>query len=404
MAAIMIVPIWLATVSGDFIEIKVVDESGLFENKFPSNDKIGFVYVKQPLADAKAEFLQSKKGGLLYIPKIDIEKPSGIAYYSDKNPSAFTQGMIEKTIEREIENLKMARVGIEKSVIDGIRANVSLQTVSLGDEGEKQSSSMAATGIGYFTGFLIYMFIFLYGTQVMRGVLEEKTNRIVEVMISSVKPFQLMLGKIVGIGAVALTQFIIWIVLSFAVSSALSSAYQLDRFSNTQIDQTLGQMENAKEIENAMDVNAVVSAIETINFPLVIGAFLFYFLMGYLTFAAFFAAVGAAVDNETDSQQFIIPVTVPLILAIMVISPVLQDPTSQIAFWFSIFPLTSPIIMMVRLPFIGFTWELLLSMGLLVGAFLGAVWLTARIYRIGILMYGKKPTYKEISKWIFYKG
>jgi ABC-2 type transport system permease protein len=235
----------------------------------------------------------------------------------------------------------------------------------------------------------------------MRGVLEEKTNRIIEVMISSVKPFELMIGKIIGIAGVALTQFLIWIVFSFGATTLVSTVFKLDRFSQEKIGTTLSQMQSTKDIQQTVDIYQIYQQIEGINIPFLLACFAFYFLAGYLMYAALFAAAGAAADSETDTQQFMLPISAPLVVAIVMLSAVINDPNSKIAFWLSIFPLTSPVIMMVRVPFIGFSWEIVLSMVLLLAGFLAAVWFAARIYRIGILMYGKKITYKDLRKWLF---
>lgn len=403
MALLMIVPIWLASQGGDDKTIQVIDESGFFVGKFPALDKINFVYSNSSLTEAKAGLKKSGLDGVLYIPKIDLAeaKPQGIQLYGEKSFSIITQKLIESTIRKELEALKLEKAGIDKNTLAGTKTSVSIKTISLREEGEKADSSAALTGAGYFAGFLIYMFIFLYGVQVMRGVLEEKSNRIIEVMISSVKPFQLMMGKILGIGGVALTQFLIWTTFSLLVSTIISAVFKLDRFSQDQITTTLSQMQNTKDIQQTMDIYQIYQQVESINLPLLVSCFVFYFLGGYLMYAALFAAAGAAADNETDTQQFMLPISIPLIIAIVMLSAVITDPNSKLAFWASMFPLTSPIIMMVRVPFIGFSWEILLSMAFLIAGFFGAVWLAARIYRVGILMYGKKVNYKDLRKWLF---
>jgi ABC-2 type transport system permease protein len=275
-----------------------------------------------------------------------------------------------------------------------------LATYSLDEDGEKASATGVKMITGYLTGFMIYFFVFFYTSQVMRGVIEEKTNRIVEVIISSVRPFQLMMGKVLGIGAVGLVQFLIWVVLSTAIYALGVGVLFKDKIQPE-------QLVNQQGIEQAVEVSeglAFVQSIESVNFPLIIAGFLIFFIGGYLLYAALFAAIGSAVDNETDTQQFMLPVTIPLILAIIVTTRVIEDPNGALAFWFSIVPLTSPIVMMVRLPFGVPAWELALSIALLVMGFIAATWLAGRIYRVGILMYGKKPSWKEIFKWMTYKN
>ncbi len=406
-AALIAVPIWIGKESSETLVIQVVDESKLFVDKFEGSENIKFTYSNGSIDESKKKFNSYQKeedrefDGILYIPAMDLDSPTGISYFSEKSLSAFTQGDIEKTIAEEVENQKLVRSGIDKNVLDKIRTKINISTINLSQEGEKKSSSGAASVVGYIAAFLIYMFIFLYGSQVMRGVIEEKTTRIVEVIISSVKPFELMMGKILGIAGVALTQFLIWVVLSTVVSAVVSSIFGLDAAQTS----PMGMGANAQLPANLPDNAAgeMISSFYSLNIPLIVFSFGFYFLFGYLMYGALFGAVGSAVDNETDSQQLVLPITIPLILSIVMISAVLNNPNGSLAFWFSIIPLTSPVVMMVRLPFIGFTWELVLSMALLVGGFIGATWVAARIYRVGILMYGKKPSFKELGKWLFYK-
>jgi ABC-2 type transport system permease protein len=251
------------------------------------------------------------------------------------------------------------------------------------------------------------MFIFLYGIQVMRGVIEEKTNRIIEVIISSVKPFQLMMGKIIGIALVSITQFILWVGLTMILTT-VASAYMetiIGVSGESQVEQMLADnpalMSDGQEIElNKEAVDELMSEFNLINFPFLISTFLFYFLAGYLLYSALFAAVGSAVDNEADSQQFMLPITAPIIFSFVMAQAVIQNPDSSLSFWLSIIPFTSPIIMMVRVPFGVPIEELLLSMAMLVLGFIATTWMAAKVYRIGILMYGKKPSFKEIWKWM----
>ncbi len=398
-AGVYLVPAWLAATSSDEMIIKVLDESRLFQGQFEDSEDLQFLYTTDgQLDESKQELLEDKGyGALLYIPAIDLDNPEGITIFSPESISAVTENDIRRSIERKIEDMKLERSGLQKEVIDQLQASVSLNTISISEQGEADSSTGASTAAGFVGGFLIYFFIFLYGAQVMQGVIEEKSNRIVEVIISSVKPFQLMMGKIVGVAAVGLTQLLIWIVLGFGVITFAGQYFMPDQ---QQMAMQQVEGEEARQMESAMP--EVLKSINTINFPLLIGGFTFYFLFGYLTYAALFGAVGAAVDNQTETQQFMLPITVPLIIAMVMAGAVITNPNGQIAFWMSIIPLTSPIIMMVRLPFIGFGWELLLSMALLVAGFLFFTWMAAKIYRVGILMYGKKVNFKELGKWLFY--
>ncbi|CAG5004159.1 hypothetical protein DYBT9275_03310 [Dyadobacter sp. CECT 9275] len=401
--------IWIAMGSVDTKTVQVIDESGLFKNEFKDSEAIKFKYLSSTINSAKSNFQKSGANALVYIPREVIREPKGVRIYAAKNVSMELKGDIEKTIEREIENIKLSRAGITHKILEDSRVNVSSETISLSDEGEKTSSSGAATAIGVICGFLIYLSVLIYGTQVMRGITEEKTNRIVEVIISSVKPFQLMMGKIIGVALVGLTQFSLWILLTIAISSVSSSLIAKRVPENSKV--MVQGMDKVKSAEMAVQqaggvdnpVAEVMKAVNSLNIPLIIGTFLFYFIGGYLLYSALFGAVGAAVDNDADTQQFMFPITMPIIFSFVFAQFVLRDPDGGLAFWTSIIPFTSPIVMMVRIPFGVPAWELILSMVLLVMGFAGTIWIAARIYRVGILMYGKKVTYKELAKWIFYK-
>jgi ABC-2 type transport system permease protein len=405
MAMVMIVPAALMLMSDDAKVIQVLDESGLFAGKFASGEKFTYVSVPGPVEAAKEKYLKTKDAGLLYIPPLDINKPQGIQLFSQKSLSLTVITSLERQVKQELEALKFARSGIDQKVLDQIKTKVNINTINLSAEGEKSSNVGVTSMVGFLGAFLIYLFIFIYGAQIMRGVIEEKTSRILEVMVSSVKPFQLMAGKIMGIAAVGLTQFLLWIVLSSAIYLGMSSALDLDRFSKAQISQTMQGMENERDALQAQETAQIISAVQDLNVPLLVGGFLFYFLGGYLLYGALFGAVGAAVDSETDSQQFMLPITVPLILSFIVAQTIImKDPNGPVAFWMSMVPFTSPVVMMLRLPFGVPDWELALSMLLLIAGFIGTIWVASRIYRVGILMYGKKITYRELSKWLFYKG
>lgn len=403
MALVMVVPIWLAQNSSDDQKVLVIDQSTIFEKKLESSSKIKFSFSELEFENAKKEFENLELDAILYIPKIDIEKPSGIVYYSENSPGIETKVFVEKRLSDRIVELKYKKIGFDKSLIEKLKSKVKVTTVSFSGDSEKETNTAAATIVGFVSAILIYMFILIYGAQVMRGVIEEKTNRIIEVIISSVKPFQLMMGKVIGVAMVGLTQFIIWMVLMLVLSTGIQTVFKVDRFSSNNLEQTLTKTQGI-DVNQAMEMNEILSAIESIDFFTIGACFLFYFLAGYLFYGALFAAIGAAVDSETDSQQFMVPVTIPLIVGIMIGQAIMTNPEGGLGFWSSMVPFTSPIVMMIRLPFIGFGWEVLLSMFMLVLGFLGTIWLAAKIYRVGILMYGKKPTYKELVKWVFYKS
>jgi ABC-2 type transport system permease protein len=357
--------------------------------------------VTGSLAAAKQAFLKSEHTGLLYIPQLNLDKPAGIRLYSKSNTSISNKVAIEASMRQEIEALKLQRSGVSQQTLDDLKADVSVNTTNLSSDGEKDNNALVTSGAAWASAFLIYMFIFIYGVQIMRGVIEEKTNRIVEVIISSVKPFQLMMGKILGIAAVGLTQFLLWMILSGLTTAAVTATFR-EELQAQQQAATMGV--DSPAAAKSQELSQALQAMDNLNLPLILGCFVFYFLGGYLLYGALFGAVGAAVDNETDTQQFLLPITIPLILSFVVAQTViLRNPDGPVAFWMSMIPLTSPISMMLRIPFGVPVWELLLSMVLLVAGFVFTTWIAARIYRVGILMYGKKVSYKELSKWLFYK-
>lgn len=401
LAALLVIPIFLATISDKADTIAVLDESGMFAGKFKPEDNRSYVPVSGSLEQAKQNFLKSEHTALLYIPRLDLDKPAGIRLYAKSNASLSNKIAIEASLRKEIEAMKLQRSGLSPETIADLKANINVATTNLSPEGEKDNNAMVTSAAAYVGAFLIYMFIFIYGVQIMRGVIEEKTNRIVEVIISSVKPFQLMMGKILGIAAVGLTQFLLWLILSTLVTSGVSAAFSDDLQASEQAA-TLGQAQAANP--QAQEISQALQSFDNLNLPLILGCFIFYFLGGYLLYGALFGAVGAAVDNETDTQQFMLPITIPLILSFVVAQTVIiRNPDGPVAFWMSVIPFTSPISMMLRIPFGVPAWELALSMVLLVAGFVLTTWVAARIYRVGILMYGKKVNYRELSKWLFYK-
>jgi len=440
MASLFVLPVYLASRQDDNQLISVLDETGLFFSKFENNENYTFIPVITDLQEAKETLTKQGNFLLLHIPATQLNIPDNAIIYSDKQPTLNLKGYISGVMSRELEKHKLAaeirkeilrntpgyQVGsdttaedlMSETILKNIRTDVKITTYKTDETGNEQKSYTELTMVvGYVGSIMIYMFIFLFGAQVMRGVIEEKTSRIVEVIVSSVKPFQLMMGKVLGVALVGLTQFLLWIAFTFIIITAIQAAFP-DQFKKTPIEQTkiAGQnialpneavptAPNAITADTGNDkLNEVFEAFSSINLPVMIMAFLFYFLFGYLLYAALFAAIGSAVDNETDTQQFMVPITVPLILSLIVAQTVIQNPESPLAFWLSMIPLTSPVIMMVRIPFGVPTWEIILSGTLLILGFFFTTWLAAKIYRTGILMYGKKSNYRELWKWIRYKG
>lgn len=404
-AALFVGPILLDQNVNKGKVIEVLDESGIFTNKLSKNSSLKFVYLQGSLEEAKKKLPTSKHAALLYIPKTELSNLSGIKLFSEKSVSVDIQRSVEKAIKQATENIKLIKSGIDKKVLSSIKTKISIETQNLKGE---ESSATAAFIVGYITAFLIYFAIFLYGVQIMRGVIEEKVSRIIEVMISSVKPFQMMMGKIVGVALIGLTQFVLWIGLTIGIVTVVFNVIGKDtvtKQTTERVVQNADPVTKAQVIEQTKGAggNKIMEAIGTIPLTTVIFSFLFYFIGGYLLYSALFAAVGSAADTETDTQQFVFPISMPLIFSIIAASAIIKDPNGPLAFWMSMIPFTSPIAMMLRIPYGVATWEILLSMVLLIIGFIAITWVAARIYRIGVLMYGKKVTFKEIGKWLFYK-
>lgn len=380
--------------------IFVSDESGLFTGKLQQNDLYTFVYGKASEEEAKLMLAKDEYYAVLMIPQVKPEQPSGIRMLSTEQPGFSTMSYIEGQLRQEIKNLRLNEYHIDPKVIAQINSTqVDIASIIVTTRGMEARSVEASTVIGFAGALLIYMFILLYGVQIMQGVIEEKTNRIVEVIISSVKPFQLMMGKIIGIALVGLTQFCMWLLIGAVFGGSLSGIVMARLNVSPEAAQAVQQGAQHN------DISSMLMALSDFNYVFIIGMFLFYFIGGYLFYGALFAALGSAVDNETDKQQFMLPVTMPLVFAfVLAQSAVTAHPNGTLAFWLSVIPFTSPVTMMVRVPFGIPTWEIVLSMACMIAGFLGTVWIAARIYRIGILMYGKKPTWSELGKWLFYKG
>tara|TARA_B100001142_G_scaffold68185_1_gene68042 strand:- start:549 stop:1799 length:1251 start_codon:yes stop_codon:yes gene_type:complete len=385
MVALLIAPIYLAKETQEERKIAINQQQ-----KYHLENTEYLYFTVIPEYEAKqltSNFNESPYYALLYIEE------DHFTLYSDQQISLSVSETIEREIEKIIEINNLKKAGIDPQIIEDASSSIDITTKIVSEDGNTTNShSEASMGIGFISGILIYMFIFMYGTMVMRGVIEEKTSRIVEVIISSVKPFQLMMGKIIGVALVGLSQFVLWILLTVVISTVVELAF-LD----------VSSMPNEISVNEQSAIIAQITNITGgINLIQIFLSFLFYFIAGYLMYSSLFAAVGSAVDAEADTQQFILPITIPLILSFLLIQPIMDNPDGALAFWMSIIPFTSPVIMMVRLPFGVSSWELLLSMGILVGAFVATTWLAGRIYRTGILMYGKKASYKELWKWLRY--
>ncbi|NCF57543.1 MAG: ABC transporter permease [Bacteroidetes bacterium] len=412
-AALMVVPVLLEESAERTWHILVLDNSYLLANE----GQIGDVTMDQ--LDPEKHNLEAALNlsmesdahdGLLYLPPSETGNPQFIlnnaVLYNKGDLNMSARRSIERFLQKAATSEKLTLLGVDPSVVASAQTEVNIdmleisQTDGLGEEGQQgfatESSDLEIKMvIGFASTFMIYMFIFLYATQIMRGVIEEKTSRIVEVIISSIKPMQLMMGKIIGIASVGMLQFFIWILLTsiFMIAAAASGILSPDLAG---VDP---EMMGAEAIDPST-MSLAFGTIQALNLPLILACFVFYFIGGYLMYGALFAAVGAAVDSETDTQQFMLPLTMPMILSFILATRIMQEPGSDLSFWLSIIPSTSPVSMMMRLPFGVPMWEMALSMTLLVLGFLFTTWLAGRIYRIGILTFGKKVTYRDLWRWI----
>ena len=371
-------------------DILILDESGLFGTTFIDTETIHYEYLKdKTLQEARAEVLETSKYGLLYIPK---EETAQKAFYSEESPSLSLVNELTGALEKTLFQYNLTQKGIDKAEIDSARTKITLQMENFTGEKTSEFDNVMKIAIGGVAGYLIFMFIIIYGNMIMRSVIEEKTNRIVEIIISSVKPFQLMLGKIIGTSLAGLTQFAIWLVIGGVLFALAPSLFQVDTPTATQ---AMAATESHSEISN------IIAALYHFPFLETSGVFLLFFVGGYLLYSSLYAMVGAMVDNETDTQQFMMPILIPLMLAFYVgMFSVIEEPHGTISVVFSYIPLTSPVVMLMRIPFGVAWWEVLISLLLLYITFFLVIKIASKIYRIGILMYGKKPTYKEVWKWL----
>ncbi len=401
--------IYFSVKTNDNLKIAVADEANILNGKMDGKDDISFELVKGPDAqpEALSNALKEKKyDGYIRIPaQYNLMTGDSMQLKSNKSIGLMTREKIQKQFNAILEEKRLLSLHISKAQLDSIQNNGNRINFTT-SEGKTDTDTKAGISyiVGYISGFLIYIILFIYGTMVMRGVMEEKMNRIAEVIVSSVKPFQLMMGKITGIGTVGLVQFIIWIVLIFGLQLLLPLIFpDLLHQMQGQPMQPAG-IRAAQAVKDNGGMSEIMNGLSQVNFPLIIGCFIFYFLGGYLLYSSLFAAVGSAVNEDPqDAQSLLLPITMPIIFGIVIMTKAVNEPNSGLAVFGSLFPLTSPIVMMARIshgiPDGVSLWELLLSMALLILGFIGTTWVAAKIYRTGILMYGKKITYKEMWKW-----
>lgn len=408
--AIMFVPALMMNISSDEKkEIIVVDQSGMVGERLQDDGQMVFSLSDKGFDTLKEE--NNEVFGILVIGEDVATNPSNLQLFTYESSTINIESAITEQVRNIIEAEKLKQYNIDDldRILGEIKTPVSLQVKQLNESGEaKDSSAILNIALAYVFGFLIYMFVFLYGNMVMQGVIEEKSSKVMEVMVSSVKPFQLMMGKILGIAAVAITQFMIWVVFILVVGAGAMSLLGGDELlaaaqASAAMDPAMASMSGA-DMSIDKDTAALINTITDPGYLVrILGGFLLYFVGGYLLYAAMFAAVGSAVDNEKDTNNLQLPITIPLILALFVMMSAMQEPNGPLAVWFSMIPFTSPIVMMVRLPY-GVPDGFWISVLLLYGTFLAMVWLAGKIYRVGVFMYGKKPTLGELLKWARYKS
>ena len=395
---------FLTNINSDSIKnITLVDNSGIFKNSLLSSDTIKFSFLDD-LDEEEAKLISQERNddGLLFIPSVRdtkninyVDLSKSIKFISEEAPTLTMINGIENKLEKILTNLNFTSVGLDMNTIEESKIYLSLFQESFeGKETTKMDSGIKVV-FGLILGTLLYMFVFIYGSMILRSVLEEKTSRIVEIIISSVKPTQLMLGKIIGTSLVAFTQIFIWIALSLVISTLASSLFGVSTSELNSLDMSDDQVNNA--------LQSTLAAI--FNLPLlnILIAFVLFFISGLFLYGSLFAAIGAAVDSETDANQFMLPISMPLVIGLYVgIFTVSEDPSGTIPTIFSHIPFTSPIVMMMRIPYGVPIYEQIISLAILIATFFGTVWFAAKIYRVGILMYGQKPSYKDLYKWLKY--
>ncbi len=417
-AAMMVLPSYFATMEDtEARSIAVIDNTGNYGESIPQTEYLKFTYIANTQADqVKNSLEESGYYALLAIDSTSDKITPKLTIYSQKQPSIDVISHIENSLEKEIETRKLKSYNIENldKILDDVKTEVKLRSIKVTEDGEeKESNTLITMGIAYVLSFLMYMMVLLMGNQIMQGVIEEKNNRVIEVVISSIKPINLMLGKIFGLASVSLLQIFIWVILTFGLAT-VGISFITEKGQKANMEQV--QAAQSMMAQQGMDANNItanmeqaegdnfLTALKNQNFALIIGGFIFYFLAGFLLYAALYAAVGSAVENITDTQQLVLPITLPLILAIFVMISGIKSPDGPLAFWFSMIPFTSPVVMLTRLPFGVPAWQLALSASLLVITFIVVTIFAAKIYRVGILMYGKKYSWAEMWKWMRYKN
>lgn len=406
MIALIAVVAYLSQLNNDKQRtISVLDETGFLSDIFQNTENTNYTKLNGlSLEDAINLVKEKEDYGLLHIGSADSldDISDNVKFYSEESPSLTIISNLERKIEKRLEEMKLEKDGVSLAQIEASKTNIDIAQESFDGQKSSKIDNVVKLAFGGIAGYLLFMFIIIYGNMIMRSVIEEKTSRIIEVIISSVKPIQLMMGKIIGTSLAGVTQFIIWTILGGVLMLIVSFIFGIDL---TQVQSPQQEMMNqAIQAEGAQAMaENLITAISNLPILNLVIAFIFFFIGGYLLYSSLYAAIGAAVDNETDTQQFMLPILMPLILAVYVgVFTVIEDPHGTVSTVFSFIPLTSPVVMLMRIPFGVPLWQQGLSLLLLIGTFIFAVWFAAKIYRVGILMYGKKPTYKELFRWLKY--
>lgn len=396
---------YLSQLNNDEIQtISVLDESGLFQDQFEDDSNINYEILSNlTLSQAKDSVRSSEQYGLLHIPNTNnIDSlAKTITFYSEEAPSLIVMSNIENSIEDKANSIKLKNEGMDAEQIKELRVDVDPKLETFEGEETSELGSIMNLIFGGIAGYLLFMFIIIYGNMIMRSVIEEKTSRIIEVIVSSVKPIKLLLGKIIGTSLAGVTQFLAWVILIGVLTVVVVPMLGIDTTA-IQAQQQEMLTEGAAVESQEMIQRAYA---EFVNMPILnlVIMFILFFVGGYLLYASLYAAIGAAVDSETDTQQFMLPILMPLILAVYVgFFTVIENPHGTVSQIFSFIPFTSPVVMLMRIPFDVPLWQQILSVVILFATFMGTVWFAAKIYRVGILMYGKKPSYKELIKWLKY--
>ena len=415
----LLMPLLLALVSvaptlimlfakGDTKQISVIDNSGIVASRLESNEEVNFVVLEGgDLQQELKNSLEKEEFGVLYIGQDIVENPNNIQLYTNASSSMLLEDNIADQVEQIVKNERLKQYNLEnlQQILDKVEVDITLSTFRNGeDEQSSASSSFASSMLGIVLGFVLYFFLVIYGSIVMQSIIEEKNSRILEVLVSTVRPFDMMMGKILGVAAVAATQIVVWGVLIIAMSAFLIPAVLPDDImSSVEAMQSGADVTAmaASGIDTGM-VTAMASMMDTGYIAQIVGLLLLFMVGGFLLYAAMYAAVGASVDEAQDAQQLTTPITIPIIFAFLILTMVMNDPNSPIVVWCSMIPFTSPIVMMGRIPSGIPTWEIILSLVLLYSTFVVMVWVAGKIYRVGIFMHGKKPSFKDLYRWLKY--